>query len=461
MRDLTLGKPFNNILRLAFPLLLCVLVEQSGMIDSFIAGRFLGEAALSAVGNATSVSAVFMLAAYGLNVGGAVVISRLFGAKRVSLLKETIYTLFVSGALLGVIIGIAGIILCKPILLLINTPPEILQISAEFLSIYLCALPAMYIFSISCGVFTALGDSLTPCLFLVGANILNIIMNFFSVWFTDWGVAGIAASKCFAQLICAALIMLMLNFKLRKIFGHSLKTRIMSPAVIKNLAANVVPAMLHSSVVSVGNLLIQAAVNPFGTSFIAGIALGGRINGFASDCIDTVPDAHSAYAAQNIGAGRLERVKHGFGAGVILVLVLSAVFSAAFIFFSDFIIGIFLEDEISAAAVTSAKQYIKTAAAVYPLMGIKYLCDDVLRAAGRMKLYLLMAVNNLTLRVVLVYILLPFIGLNSVFIAWAAAISVSGTISIIIYKKGIWQNKLTKPDIISDNRIPDVVKLCV
>jgi Na+-driven multidrug efflux pump len=183
-----------------------------------------------------------------------------------------------------------------------------------------------------------------------------------------------------------------------------------------------------------------------GMAAIAGCALGGRINGFASSCIDSVPDGISAYAAQNIGGGHLNRVKTGFRAGLIQVLVLSAVFTAAVLLFSDRIITFFVEHNTSAEAIGIARYYIISAACVYPLMGVKYLCDDILRAAGRMKLYLLTTVNNLVLRVIIVYALAPVLGVASVFIGWSAALGVTAVISVILYKKELWKKHINESE---------------
>jgi putative MATE family efflux protein len=442
MRDLTTGKPFASVFRISFPIFLSVFFQQAGLAESFFAGRYYGEAALSAIGNASALAAFFMLAAYGLNVGGSVCISHLFGAKDYPALIRAVSTLFISGAVFAAVISLFGVIFCRPLLFIINTPPEIAAVSQSYLNVFLIGLIFMYLFNICSGVSVALGDSVTPCVLLISLNIITIVFGFVSVKIGG-GVEGLAAARIFAQLFCTLPAILLIAKKLRRFNVKMKRSELFSSATLKKLVSNVIPATLHTSVGSVGNLFIQAAVNPLGMSAIAGLSLGNRINAFASDCIDSIPDGNSAFAAQNIGAGRFARVRKGFRAALIQVLCLSLLFTIAYFFAGEAIAGFFTGDE-SREAVKTAAAYIGITALCFPLMGVKYLCDDILRAAGRMKLYLFTTVQNLFLRVILVYTLTPLLGALAVGISFAAATSLTALVSIAIYRKQIWRRLLTK-----------------
>ncbi|MDR0903318.1 MAG: hypothetical protein LBM59_01645 [Ruminococcus sp.] len=442
MRDMTKGKPWSHILRLSLPILVCVIFGQSGLINSFAAGRFLGEDALSVIGIVTAITEIFMIFAYGMNVGGSVVVSQLCGAGRNDDKNLAICTLFIAGAGFAIIITILGTIFSRAMLTAIETPAEIYADSHEFLRVILLSLIFMYIFNIASGVFTALGDSLTPAVYLILSNVINFVLDLFSVFYTDLGVVGLAWAGFISQGLAAAAVFFTLAVKLRVWKKLKKSTPVFTLKCFFYLMKNIVPAMLHSSVSAIGNVFIQGVINPMGTAVIAGCALGGKINGFAGNCIDSIPDGNSAFAAQNIGSGDFNRVKEGFRAGLIMVTFLSVAFSLAIIFFYDSIISFFVEKGTSKEAVDIAAHYIITAAAVYPLMGIKYLCDDILRAAGRMKLYLLTTVNNLGIRVLLVYILAPKLGAAAIYVSYSAALAVTAIISIIIYRKGIWRKKL-------------------
>ncbi|MDR0986610.1 MAG: hypothetical protein LBL98_02790 [Ruminococcus sp.] len=442
MRDMTRGKSWGHILRLSLPILVCVIFGQSGLINSFAAGRYLGEDALSVIGNVAALSEIFMLFAYGMNVGGSVVVSQLSGAGRNEEKNLAICTLFIAGAGFAVVITVLGVILSKPMLTAISTPAEIFNDSHEFLLVILHSLIFMYIFNIASGIFTALGDSLTPAVYLILSNVINFALDLLSVYFTDLGVVGLAWAGLVSQAIAAISVFLTLAVKLRVRQKLKSDTPVFTFKCFTYLMKNIVPAMLHSSVSAIGNVLIQGVINPMGTAVIAGLALGGKINGFAGNCIDSIPDGNSAFAAQNIGGGDLTRVKEGFRAGLVMVTILSVLFSLAIIFFHDEVINFFVEKGTSEEAVKIATYYIITAAAVYPLMGIKYLCDDILRAAGRMKLYLLTTVNNLAIRVALVYILTPRFGAAAIYFSYSTALAVTAIISIIIYRKGIWKKSL-------------------
>jgi putative MATE family efflux protein len=419
-----------------------VFFQQAGLAESFFAGRYYGEAALSAVGNAAALTAFFMLAAYGLNVGGSVLVSHLFGAKDYGAVIRAAGTLFISGAVFAGTVTVLGLIFSRPLLLLINTPPEIISASESYLGVFLCGLIFMYLFNICSGISTALGDSVTPCILLLILNILTAAFGFVSVNLGG-GVPGLAAARVIAQILCTVPALILISRKLRSFGVKFSRKELFSKKELYKLISNVIPATLHTSVGSVGNLLIQAAINPLGMSAIAGLSLGNRINAFASDCIDSIPDGTSAFSAQNIGAKRYVRVKKGFRAGLFLVLCLSAMFSTVFILFRNEIAAFFTGDE-TADAVKTAADYICITALSFPLMGVKYLCDDILRAAGRMKLYLLTTVQNLFLRVVLVYILTPFCGAIAAGIAFCAATSVTAIVSIAIYRKQIWRKHFAK-----------------
>jgi putative MATE family efflux protein len=441
MTDLTKGRPFSHILRLSLPLFFCVLFQQSGLIHSFAAGKYLGEEALSVIGNVTSLTEIFMIFAYGMNVGGSVVVSHLYGAGKKAEQNLAITTLFITGTGFAAVITAIGFLFSDAVLLLINTPTEIFTDSQKFLHIFLLGLVFMYIFNIASGIFTALGDSITPAVFLIVSNAVNLALDILSARNTALGVSGLAWAGLVSQVIAAAAAVLFLVIKLKK-QRITEKSPLFTFSCFRSLMKNIVPAMLHSSVSAIGNLLIQGIINPMGTAAIAGCALGGKVNGFASSCIDSVPDGNSAYAAQNIGAGKLSRVKEGFHAGLIIVLILSGFFTAAVLIFHNAIINLFMEENTSAEAVNIAVYYIISASFVYPLMGVKYLCDDLLRAAGRMKLYLLTTVINLSIRVVSVFIFASKFGVAAVYIGFCLSLVLSTAVSIIIYRKNLWRKKL-------------------
>jgi Na+-driven multidrug efflux pump len=305
-----------------------------------------------------------MLFAYGMNVGGSVVVSHLCGAKNPHGMKHAITTLFISGAAMSVIVTLIGIFISKRLLAAVNTPAEIFADSENYLLIFLTGLLFMYLFNIASGIFTALGDSVTPGIYLIISNILNLSLDILAAKYTSLGVTGLAWATLISQAAAAACAVITLSVKLRKLTvekaGNAVlyKSPPFSFAMFKMLMKNIVPAMLHSSVSAVGNVLIQGVINPMGTAAIAGCALGGKINGFASSCIDSVPDGNSAFAAQNIGGGRTERVVKGFRAGLFQVLFISILFTAAMLVFSDPITRFFVESGTSEDAVIIARYYI-------------------------------------------------------------------------------------------------------
>ena len=199
-KDLTVGSPYTVLWRFCLPMFGSVIFQQLyNIADSLVAGKFVGENALAAVGNSYEITLIFIAFAFGCNVGSSVVVSRFFGAKNYGEMKTAVSTSMIGCAVLCAALMGVGLLGSDALLRLINTPAEILADSELYLDIYVLGLPFMFFYNVATGIFSALGDSKTPFLFLAASSISNIFMDIFFVTAFQMGVAGVAWATFLCQ----------------------------------------------------------------------------------------------------------------------------------------------------------------------------------------------------------------------------------------------------------------------
>ena len=268
--DLTQGSPSKVLFKFVLPLLGSVVFQQLYSIsDSVIAGRFAGEDALAAIGVSYPITMIFMAVAMGCNNGGAVVISQLFGSKRMADMKTAVNTSFVMSAVASIALLVFGVIMCNPMLRMLDTPSNIFADGASYLNIYTLGLPFLFFYNVSSGVYTALGDAKTPMYLLIGSSVANVILDLLFVAVFEWGVAGAAWATFIAQGVAAIVSVVLLLKRLSKLEYES-KPRIFDKAIFRRIMIVTIPSILQQSFVSVGNLFIQRLINGYGSSVVAG-----------------------------------------------------------------------------------------------------------------------------------------------------------------------------------------------
>lgn len=438
--DLTKDQPNKIIWRFALPMIISIIFQQMYNIsDSVIAGKCISENALAAVGASFPVTMLFMQVANGANAGCAVIISQFFGAKNNLKMKAAVSTSMISSTVLAVILTVLGIVLCKPILLMLKTPDNIFKDSAVYLNIYFAGLLFVMLYNICNGIFTALGDSKTPLYFLIASSVGNVILNLVFVLVFDMGVAGLAWATFIAQGIAAVFSAITLYKRLSKIkITH--KFPLYSNKMLKKISFVAVPSILQNSFVSVGGILIQGIINDFGSSTIAGFAAATKLNIFAVNCIGVISNATASFSAQNIGAGKYERVPQGYRAGLAMEVFCIIPFMFLFFYFPNFMVNLFM-DEKSSTAVAVGAEFLRWSCPFYVMLSIKLISDGVLRSAGAMRAFMSTTFLDLFIRVALSYILAPVIGFTGVCISWPAGWIVSSILSYFYYKKGFWKRQ--------------------
>ncbi len=437
-KDLTQG-PIRKILWIyCLPLLGSILLQQIyNLADSLIAGRFVGEAALAAVGNSSEITLIYTAFAMGCNMGCQVITSQLFGAKNYKGLKTAVSTAFIAFGVACAILMVFGVVFTKPLLQLINTPQDIMEDSALYLEIYTFGIPFVFFYNISCGIFASLGDSKTPFIFLAVSSILNIVVDIIFVAVFNMGVAGVAWATFICQGLSAILAVIFLFRRLHVM--KSEKFSYFSSHLLKKLSIVAIPSLLQQSFISVGNIIIQSVVNGYGSSVVAGFTAAMKLNNIAIACFFAIASGLSAFFAQNIGAEAYDRLNKGFNNANLFSWLIAIPFVILFIFFGDVCIKFFLDTAASEEALNTGVLMLKLISPFYFVVSAKIVIDGALRGAGAMKLFMIDTFVDLVLRVGFSFLFSYLLGANGIWWSWGVGWSIGTIVALFFYLKGYWK----------------------
>lgn len=432
-KDLTAGKPETVLWKFCLPLFGSIIFQQLyNIADSLVAGKFIGENALAAVGNSYEITLIFIAFAFGCNIGCSVIVSQLFGARNYRDMKTAVYTTMISSAVLCAVLMLFGMICSEALLRLINTPDEILADSKLYLDIYIWGLPFLFFYNIATGIFSALGDSKTPFVFLAISSTSNILVDILFVAGLHMGVAGVAWATFICQGV-SCILSLMVVFK--RLAGIELaeKALIFSWDIFKRIAVVAIPSILQQSSISVGNIIIQGVINGFGTGVMAGYSASVKLNNLVITSFTTLGNGISNYTAQNIGAGKKFRIKPGFKAGVKMVWLLCIPIVAVYVIFAGGLVRFFV-DEPSELALSTGMQFLYILSPFYFIVSVKLVADGILRGAGLMKKFMVSTFTDLILRVVLAIVLSGSFGAIGIWCAWPIGWTIGMMLSVMFYR---------------------------
>ena len=452
-KDLTSGKPSSVLWKFCLPLFGSIIFQQLyNIADSFVAGKFIGNDALAAVGNSYEITLIFIAFAFGCNIGCSVVVSNFFGAKKYGEMKTSVYTSLIAGGVLCGVLMLFGAIFCGGLLRLINTPENIFADSKLYLDIYIYGLPFVFFYNIATGIFSALGDSKTPFVFLACSSVANIGMDILFVAAFKMGVAGVAWATFLCQGVSCVLAVLFVVLRLKKI-GAGEKTKLFSFAILGKVAVIAVPSILQQSFISVGNIVIQSVINTFGSEVMAGYSAAVKLNNMVVTSLTTLGNGISNYTAQNMGAGKHARVKQGFCAGLAIVWIICVPVCALYLIAGKYLMYAFLDD-VSGMALKTGLTFLRVISPFYFVIAAKLVADGVLRGSGMMKQFMIATFTDLILRVALAEVLaLTPLGTTGIWMAWPCGWCVAAVLSIIFYRGGAW-NKM--PD--AENKEEEIVR---
>lgn len=442
--DLTVGKPESVLWKFCLPLFGSIIFQQLyNIADSFVAGKFVGEDALAAIGNSYEITLIFIAFAFGCNIGCSVIVSQLFGAKNYRDLKTAVYTTLIASGFLCIALMTTGLVFCRALLKIINTPDNVMADSMLYLRIYCLGLPFVFYYNVATGIFSALGDSKTPFLFLAASSVSNIGMDILFVTGFKMGVSGVAWATFLCQGVSCILALVFVFRRFADIHteGH---IPVFSASLLGRISVVAIPSILQQSFISIGNIMIQGVINSFGSSVMAGYSASIKLNNLVITSLTTLGNGVSNYTAQNMGAGKPQRIRAGFRAGIKLVWLLCIPLFFLYFFAGKWLVYLFLQQPTGTAMQTGI-EILKIFSPFYFIISVKLVADGILRGAGIMGKFMVSTFTDLTLRVVLAVLLSKTaFGSTGIWMAWPVGWMVSTVLSVLFYRTGVWFHQADK-----------------
>ncbi|MGN0661058.1 MAG: MATE family efflux transporter [Oscillospiraceae bacterium] len=440
--DLTKGSVTKKLVLFSVPLLISVAFQQLyNMVDSVVVGKYCGTNELAAVGASFPITMLFVAIASGASVGASVVVSKIFGERDEPRLKTAITTSVILSLALSAVLTAVGIIYCDPILEILNTKPEIFADSSVYMQIYIWGLGFVFIYNMCNGIFTALGDSVTPLALLIGSSLFNIVLDVIFVKNLGLAVKGVAAATFIAQGISSLVALILLFYRLSKM-GVLGQGRVFSVRMLGSVSRLAVPSVLQQSFVSVGNLLIQYLVNGFDANTVAGFSAAIKLNGFALTAFIALSNGLSSFTAQNIGARQTARVKRGYKAGLIMAASIAVPFALVFALLGKYLMLMFVSAD-ETAVIETGSRFLLYVSPFYIIVALKLITDSVLRGAGYIFGFVATTFSDLIIRVAISFVLVEMLdSVVGIYISWPIGWIISAVMSVLFYRFGGWRKKL-------------------
>lgn len=435
-RDLTKGNITKTLLVFSLPMIAGNLLQQFyNIADTLIVGKFLGRDALAAVGSAYTLMTFLTSILLGMSMGAGALFAIYQGQGSRERLRAGIVQAFGLISLLTVILYIAVYLWLDPIMIFLHVPDEVYALMREYLWIIFIGLAAVFLYNFFACLLRALGNSVTPLVFLAVSALLNIALDLLFVLRFSWGVGGAAAATVIAQYVSGAGIFLYTVFcckELRPARRHFCR----NPEILRDIGKLSVLTCVQQSVMNFGILMVQGLVNSFGPVIMAAFAAAVKIDSFAYMPVQDFGNAFSTFVAQNYGAGKQERIREGARKSVLLVLGFCLVISASVFVFAKQLLLIFVqpyETEILAVGI----QYLRIEGVFYFGIGFLFLFYGYYRAVRKPGMSVVLTVISLGTRVVLAYVLsaVPQIGVSGIWSAVPIGWILADIAGWIYYKK--------------------------
>ncbi len=379
MRDLTTGSVGKNILRFAMPMLLGNLFQQLyTFVDQIIVGRFLGKEALAAVGASFPVIFTLIALIIGIATGGTIVISQFFGAKDFNKVKRTIDTIFIVMAVCAVIMTVVGISFSEEIFRLMKLPEELMPMANSYLTIYVSGLVIFFGYNSVAAILRGLGDSITPLYFLILATIINIGLDLLFIVKLGWGIEGAAFATLIAQGTAFIVAVFYLN-KNHELIKFNIREFAFDWEIFKQSLRIGLPTGLQHTFVALGMMALMGIVNGFGTDVVAGYTAAGRLDSLAVIPSMVFSMALSTFVGQNIGAGKIDRVKKGLTRTILMSSAVAIVVTILIIIFKYPLMSLFTTDQ---GVIDVGADYLTIVTSFYLLFTGMFTYSGVMRGAG-------------------------------------------------------------------------------
>ena len=323
--DMTQGSISGHLIRFAVPMLIGQVFQQLyNTVDSVVVGQFVGKEALAAVGSTGNIINALIGFFSGLSMGAGVIISQSFGARDSRGVHDAVHTSLLLTLLASVVCTALGLFAAPLMLEMMDTPADVIGEAAEYLRIYFAGVAGLMFYNIGSGILRAVGDSRRPLYFLIFSAVMNIVLDLLFVCSFHMGVAGVAYATIISQILSAVLVIIVLMRSQEDYRLIPRELRINGPILSRILRIGL-PAAIQTSVISFSNVFVQAYINEFQSSCMAGWTSYNRLDAFAWLPMLCLGMANTTFVGQNLGAGKLDRVKKGVNIGILIAMAGTAI----------------------------------------------------------------------------------------------------------------------------------------
>lgn len=452
-KDMTTGNPLKIILLFSMPVLFGNIFQQFyNMFDTIIVGQFLGEDALAAVGATGSIMFFVLGFAMGIAQGFGVMMSQAFGAKDIPRLKRYMTNSLFLAVIVSLVLTVVTVIFSKQLLLFLHTPENILDMSNTYIRIIFMGIICSMFYNIASGILRAVGDSKTPLYFLIFSSFLNIGLDLLFIIVFKSGVGGAAIATVISQGISAVLCYLYMFWKF-DILRLSKNDFVIEPQTLKQLMSFGIPMALNYSLIAIGSMILQSAVNVFGSSVVASFTAASKVEQIISQPMPALGTTMGTYCGQNLGAGKYDRIFKGMRIGLIIGVCSAGFAGLICAGFGKYLVRLFLSNPTD-TVITYASQYLGTISIFFVFLSFIYLYRTSLQGLGRNIFPMISGILEMICRIGTVVLLLDTHGFWAVRlaspVAWIGA-GVPLMITYLIWKRKIKKTILAEPIVAAEN----------
>lgn len=423
-KDMTEGPPLKLILGFFIPMLFGLLFQQLyNMADTIIVGKFLGVKALAAVGSTGSIN--FMIIGFCLGVcsGFAIPVAQKFGEKNMKALRRFVANSGWLAAIFAVVMTFAVCIFCRDILVLMQTPEDIIEGAYSYIFVIFLGIPATYLYNLLSCTIRSLGDSTTPLIFLVFSSVVNVLLDLFTILVLDMGVAGAGWATITAQAVSGILCLIYMRrkFTILKMDEEEWKPDRHYMKILCNMG---IPMGLQYSITAIGSVILQTSVNSLGSMAVASVTAGSKISMFFCCPFDALGSTMATYGGQNVGARKLDRIDKGLKAGTLIGCIYAVAAFAVLLFMGQWVALMFVDPGETEILKNTQLFLIANSLFFIPLLGVNVV-RFMIQGLGYPKMAILAGVCEMAARSFVGFCLVPLFGYLAVCIAnpvaWIAA----------------------------------------
>ena len=433
-KDLTTGKTWKLLLAFALPTLLSNVFQQFyNLADTAIAGHILGDNALVAIGASSTINSLVLSFAWGLNGGFGIIIAQSFGAKDNNKLKKSVAISLLINVIFSLFVLIVSVFASKPMLKLLNTPAARLDEANSYIAVILAFIIVPMLYNLEAVILRSLGDSKTPLYFLIFSSVLNIVLDYVLIKFTNMGVMGAAVATVLAQFLSVVLcfIVILKNFKIIKLSKEDFK---FSSALFKNMMGAGMTMAIMNSIFSIGSIIMQGSINALGDDIIAAHLGSRKVAEMFMQPLVTIGTACSTFVGQNYGAGKIGRIKESIKYSTLYSLIWS-VMTFFILWFSGGQIARLVTGSASQIVFENTQMYLMVNAPFYFVLGLLFTLRFSIQSVDRKVPPIVSSTMELASKIAAAYLFIPLWGYFGACIAEPLSWTLGAIYLLFVFKK--------------------------